>query len=181
LDLARSTLCAWVGVVAQKLRPLHELLVQRVFLSHLVQTDATTIPVQDPESGKTRTSRMWVYLGDKNHRATVYDYTPSRARHGPEAFLGAFEGYLQADAYRNGSPIHFAKQLKGNLLIVHGTGDDNCHFHGVETLIDELIVHNKTFTMMAYPNRSHSINEGRNTTRHLYETLTRYLRVHVAP
>jgi len=42
------------------------------------------------------------------------------------------------EGYRNGSPIHFAKQLKGNLLIVHGTGDDNCHFHGVETLIDEL-------------------------------------------
>jgi dipeptidyl-peptidase-4 len=35
--------------------------------------------------------------------------------------------------------------------------------------------------MMAYPNRSHGINEGRNTTRHLYETLTRYLRVHAAP
>ena len=85
------------------------------------------------------------------------------------------------EGYRNGSPIHFAKQLKGNLLIVHGTGDDNCHFHGVETLIDELIAHNKSFTMMAYPNRSHSINEGRNTTRHLYETLTRYLRVHAAP
>jgi transposase len=108
LDLARSTLCDWVGVVAQKLRPLHELLVQRVFLSHVVQTDDTTIPVQDPESGKTRTSRMWVYLGDKNHPATVYDYTPSRARHGPKAFLGEFEGYLQADAY-GGYDAIFAK------------------------------------------------------------------------
>jgi dipeptidyl-peptidase 4 len=85
------------------------------------------------------------------------------------------------EGYRNGSPIHFANQLKGNLLIVHGTGDDNCHFHGVETLIDELITHNKPFTMMAYPNRSHGINEGRNTTRHLFETLTRYLRIHTAP
>ena len=85
------------------------------------------------------------------------------------------------EGYRKGSPIHFAKQLRGNLLIVHGTGDDNCHFHGVETLIDELITHNKPFTMMAYPNRSHSINEGRNTTRHLYETLTQYLRVHTPP
>jgi dipeptidyl-peptidase-4 len=83
------------------------------------------------------------------------------------------------EGYRNGSPVNFAKQLKGNLLIVHGTGDDNCHYLGVETLIDELIVHNKHFTMLAYPNRSHGIYEGRNTTRHLYESLTRYLQTHV--
>jgi dipeptidyl-peptidase-4 len=85
------------------------------------------------------------------------------------------------DGYRNGSPIHFARQLKGNLLIVHGTGDDNCHYLGVEALVDELITHNKRFTMMAYPNRSHSISEGRNTTRHLFETLTRYLRENTPP
>ena len=85
------------------------------------------------------------------------------------------------DGYRKGSPIHFAHQLKGNLLIVHGTGDDNCHYLGVETLIDELITHNKQFSMLAYPNRSHAINEGRNTTRHLYESLTRYLRTHTPP
>jgi dipeptidyl-peptidase 4 len=85
------------------------------------------------------------------------------------------------EGYRKGSPIHFAQHLKGNLLIVHGTGDDNCHYLGVETLIDELITHNKQFTMLAYPNRSHSINEGRNTTRHLYESLTRYLRTHPPP
>lgn len=85
------------------------------------------------------------------------------------------------EGYRKGSPIHFANQLKGNLLIVHGTGDDNCHYHGVENLIDELITHNKHFTMLAYPNRSHAINEGRNTTRHLFEALTRYLRTHTPP
>jgi dipeptidyl-peptidase-4 len=86
-----------------------------------------------------------------------------------------------AEGYRKGSPVHFARQLKGNLLVVHGTGDDNCHYLGVETLIDELIAHNKHFTMLAYPNRSHGIHEGRNTTRHLYEALTRYLRAHTPP
>jgi dipeptidyl-peptidase-4 len=85
------------------------------------------------------------------------------------------------EGYRDGSPINFAHRLKGNLLIVHGTGDDNCHYHGVEALINELIAHNKQFTMMAYPNRTHSISEGPNTTRHLYETLTRYLRAHTPP
>ena len=79
------------------------------------------------------------------------------------------------EGYKNGSPINFAHQLKGKLLLVHGTGDDNCHYLGMETLIDELISHNKQFTMLAYPNRSHSINEGKNTTRHLYDLLTKYL------
>jgi dipeptidyl-peptidase-4 len=86
-----------------------------------------------------------------------------------------------AEGYRKGSPVHFAGQLKGNLLVVHGTGDDNCHYLGVETLVDELVAHNKHFTMLAYPNRTHSISEGRNTTRHLFESLTRYLRAHTPP
>lgn len=79
------------------------------------------------------------------------------------------------EGYRKGSPITYASQLKGNLLIVHGTGDDNVHFQGTEALINELVRYDKPFTMMAYPNRTHSISEGKNTTRHLYELLTRYL------
>ena len=77
--------------------------------------------------------------------------------------------------YKQSSPITFANGLKGNLLIVHGTGDDNVHYQGTEMLIDELIKLNKQFSMMAYPNRTHSISEGENTTRHLYGLLTRYL------
>jgi dipeptidyl-peptidase-4 len=77
--------------------------------------------------------------------------------------------------YKNGSPITFAHQLKGNLLLVHGTGDDNVHYQNSEVLINALIKENKAFTMMAYPNRSHSIREGENTQRHLFELLTRYL------
>ena len=80
-----------------------------------------------------------------------------------------------ADGYRDGSPVTFAENLKGNLLIVHGTGDDNVHFQGTEVLINKLIRHNKPFSMMAYPNRSHSIREGEGTSLHLRELLTRYL------
>ncbi len=79
------------------------------------------------------------------------------------------------EGFRKGSPVNYAHQLEGNLLIVHGTGDDNCHYQGTEALINELIRHNKPFTMMAYPNRSHSIREGTNTTRHLRALLTRFL------
>ena len=79
------------------------------------------------------------------------------------------------EGYKNGSPITHAEGLKGNLLLVHGTGDDNVHFQNSEALVNKMVELNKKFTMMAYPNRSHGIYEGRNTTRHLYELLTGYL------
>ncbi len=85
------------------------------------------------------------------------------------------------DGFENGSPITFAHQLKGNLLLVHGTGDDNVHYQSAEALVNELIMHNKPFTMMAYPNRTHGIREGQNTTSHLYELLTRYLQENLTP
>ncbi len=79
------------------------------------------------------------------------------------------------EVYINGSPLTYAENLKGNLLIVHGTGDDNVHYQGTEKLFNKLIEYNKPFTMMAYPNRSHGIYEGKNTVLHLHELLTRYL------
>jgi dipeptidyl-peptidase-4 len=79
------------------------------------------------------------------------------------------------DGYRRGSPINHVAGLQGKLLIVHGTGDDNVHYQGTEALINELVAYGKPFSMMAYPNRSHSLSEGPGTTRHFHELLTRYL------
>ena len=84
-----------------------------------------------------------------------------------------------AEGYRKGSPITYAHQLEGNLLLVHGTGDDNVHYQGTEALINRLIEAGKTFDMMAYPNRTHGIYEGSGTTLHVYSLLTRYLMDHV--
>ena len=80
------------------------------------------------------------------------------------------------EGYHDGSPIHYAENLEGNLLLIHGTGDDNCHYQGTELLINKLIKHNKPFTMFAYPNRSHSISEGKNTSLHLFSLMTDYLK-----
>lgn len=78
------------------------------------------------------------------------------------------------EGYRLGSPITFADKLEGELLLIHGTGDDNCHYQTTELLINELIKHNKPFSMFAYPNRTHAIREGENTTRHLYQMITNH-------
>lgn len=84
-----------------------------------------------------------------------------------------------SEGYRRGSPITYAQGLEGNLLLVHGTGDDNVHYQGTEALINRLIELGKPFDMMAYPNRTHGIYEGAGTTLHVYSLLTRYLMDHV--
>ena len=66
------------------------------------------------------------------------------------------------EGYRLGSPIAFAHQLKGDLLLIHGTGDDNCHYQTSELLINELIKHNKPYSMFAYPNRTIAQSHGCN-------------------
>jgi dipeptidyl-peptidase-4 len=90
-----------------------------------------------------------------------------------ERYMGLPED--NAEGYRDGSPLTHAHQLRGNLLLVHGTGDDNGHYQGTERLLNELIARGKRFTVMPYPNRSHSISEGPNTIRHFWGELTRYL------
>ncbi len=82
-------------------------------------------------------------------------------------------------AYRDASAINFVDGLRGDLLLVHGSGDDNVHFQGTEQLINALIAANKAFTMMEYPNRTHGIYEGKGTTVHLYTLLARYLHEHL--
>jgi dipeptidyl-peptidase-4 len=94
-----------------------------------------------------------------------------------ERYSGTLEEH--ADGYLRGSPIHHVDGLEGNLLLVHGTGDDNVHYQGSERLINAMIERDKEFTMMAYPNRSHGIFEGPGTTLHLYRLLTRYLNEHL--
>lgn len=85
------------------------------------------------------------------------------------------------DDFEAGSPVTYAKNLQGNLLYIHGTGDDNVHYANADMLVDELIRHGKLFQFMPYPNRSHSISEGEGTTAHLSKLFTDYLKKHCPP
>jgi dipeptidyl-peptidase-4 len=78
------------------------------------------------------------------------------------------------EGYQNGSPITQAHKLEGDLLIMHGTADDNVHYQSFEMLANELIRHNKLFSMMSYPMRSHSISERENTSLHLRRTMEKF-------
>ncbi|MEZ7276018.1 S9 family peptidase [Pseudoalteromonas sp. 68 DY56-GL68] len=83
------------------------------------------------------------------------------------------------ESYDNTSPITFAKDLQGKLLLIHGTGDDNVHYQGSERLINELIKHNKQFEFFSYPNRSHSLREGEGTTLHYHTMMANFFEKHL--
>lgn len=99
VNIPRSTQCAWMGQIADLLEPLWKRMAALVKESKKIHTDDTPVKVLDPGRGKTRTARFWAYVGDEAHPETVFDYTPSRKRIGPQEFLKGFKGYLQADAY----------------------------------------------------------------------------------
>jgi len=84
-----------------------------------------------------------------------------------------------ADGYRSASAINFADGLRGHLLIVHGSGDDNVHYQGTELLLNRLIELGKQFDFMEYPGRTHALSEGEGTSYHLRALLARYLEEHL--
>jgi dipeptidyl-peptidase-4 len=94
-----------------------------------------------------------------------------------------YMGLLPEDKHYfvDNSPLAHAKNLRGNLLLIHGTGDDNVHYNNAEQMINELIKNGKTFQMMAYPNRTHGISEGEGTSRHLAATYTKFLKENCPP
>jgi dipeptidyl-peptidase-4 len=139
--------------------------------------DAARIGIYGSSGGGAMTlNAMFRY--PEVYRTGMAFSSPADQRYYNSAYQERFMGLPKDNpqGYENGSPIRHASRLKGNLLIVHGTGDDNVHYQNTEALINELIKFNKPFTMMAYPNRRHGISEGVNTVRHKYELMLRYLK-----
>ena len=111
IDIARSTMSEWAAQCALALNPLYELMIRLILLSKVIHTDDTPVDIltstssieSDKSRNGTRTGRFWVYLGDREHPYTIFDYTPSRSRDGPVKFLEGWgkDGpvYLQADAF----------------------------------------------------------------------------------
>jgi len=100
VHVARSTMCAWMLAAGTLIRPLTDLMADRVRQSKVIHTDDTRVPVQDESvKGACKSGRIWAYLGDLTNPYDVYQYTPDRTRTGPQRFLAEYKGYLQADAY----------------------------------------------------------------------------------
>ena len=125
VELSRSTLCDWMAAAANLLTPLYAVLLGRVLRSRVIQTDETRVPVQEPGQTKTKSGRLWVYLGDRDHPFTVYDYRPDKARDGPAAILADYQGFLQADA----ANVFDGLYLPGAITEVACWAHARRHFH----------------------------------------------------
>ena len=112
VDIARSTMCAWMLSCSELVKPLVELMITRVKQSQVIHTDDTRVPVQ--AEGQCKSGRIWTYIGDESNPYVVYEYTPDRTRAGPQKFLADYKGYLQADAYGGYDGIY----LKGEVIEV---------------------------------------------------------------
>jgi transposase len=106
IDLQRSTLCDWVGACAELLSPIVTEIHRQILTSVKIHTDDTPVPVQIRGRKKTRRGYLWAYIGEGNN--VVFDYTPTRCRDGPIAFLDDYDGFVQADAYQGYDKL-FAK------------------------------------------------------------------------
>lgn len=109
-----------------------------------------------------RTGIAIAFVADQRLYDTIYQ---ERYMNTPQA---------NPEGYRKGSPISYVEGLKGNLLLIHGTGDDNVHYQNCEMLVNELVKHGKVFYQLSYPMRSHAINEREGTTYHLRKSMTDY-------
>jgi dipeptidyl-peptidase-4 len=130
---------------------------------------STTLNVMFRYPGVYSTGVALAPVADESHYDSIYQ----------ERYMGMPS--INVKGYHDGSPINFADGLQGHLLIIHGSGDDNVHYQGTEMLINKLIELGKPFDMMDYPNRTHSLSEGKGTSFHVFSLLTRYIEEHVPP
>jgi dipeptidyl-peptidase-4 len=174
----RKTVYGAVGVLssAQQAEAIRELMKERSYI------DPARLAVWGWSGGGSNTLNLMFRspglfsagmtvapIADQRYYDTIYQ----------ERYMGLPND--NARGYHDGSPINFAEGLTGKLLIVHGSGDDNCHYQVTEILLDRLIELGKSFDFMDYPNRTHAISEGTGTSFHLHSLLARYLEEHVPP
>ena len=95
-----------------------------------------------------------------------------------ERYMGVPE--QNAEGYQAGAPINFAENLKGDLLIVHGSGDDNVHYQGTERLVNGWSSSASRSISWSIRTGRHSISEGPGTTAHVYQLIGRYFVTHLA-
>ena len=144
--------------------------------------DTDRVGVFGHSGGGSSTLNLLFRHGDKYHVGIASAPVPD-IRLYDTIYQERYSGNPNTDpaSYDNTSPITFAKNLEGKLLLIHGTGDDNVHYQGSERLIDELVKHNKQFEFFSYPNRSHSLREGEGTTLHLQTMMLNFFNKHLTP
>ena len=112
VEISRKTMWGWISTLELEAEPLWELMKSEVLSSRKIHTDDTPVRLRDSRKLQKCQSRLWTYVGDREHPYVVFDYTPNRRRDGPVAFLGDWEGYLQADAFTGYDAIFATKKVR---------------------------------------------------------------------
>lgn len=146
--LSRSTMGDWMAASAKQLEELYDELKKHVLRSKVLHTDDTTVPVRDETRSQHRRGRLWTYIGDESHRGVVFDYTVSRARDGPAAFLKKFRGFLQADAYGGYDGIYTGS--KGTVIEVGCWAHTRMKFADAESTDPERVLAAKAWIRELY-------------------------------
>ena len=143
--------------------------------------DASRVGIWGWSGGGSNTLNAMFRFPDVFHVGVSVAPVPDQALYDTiyqERYMGV--PTTNAAGYKLGSPIHYADGLKGDLLLIHGSGDDNVHVQGTERLVNRLVELGKPFDLMIYPNRTHAIAEGPGTTVHVYRKIAKYFLDHLA-
>lgn len=122
VELPRSTLCEWKLAAGELLAVLRAPLIAHTLAAPRLHSDDTTMPLLEGGRGRTKTARMWGYLGAgarqnavgawvDHPRSVVFEFTDSREAKHPVRFLRDYQGYLQADAYSGYDAIYRAGKI----------------------------------------------------------------------
>ena len=116
MEISRKTMDDWWLKTAEFLQPLYQLATRVVLASHVIHTDDTLVKIRDAHKKQKQTGYFWPYVGDARHPLTVFDFTASHQRAGPQTFLKNYRGYLQADAFRGYDGIYL--ESRGSIIEV---------------------------------------------------------------
>lgn len=145
-------------------------------LKNLVYVDSSRIGIWGWSYGGYMSS-LCLFKGADVFKMAIAVAPVTNWRYYDSVYTERFMGLPQDNAlgYDKNSPINYVDKLKGKLLIVHGTGDDNVHMQNSIEMIEKLVQANKQFDMMFYPDKNHGIYGG-NTTLHLYTMMSKYVK-----
>src|SRR5581483_4190214 len=118
-DIARSSMCRWLSVCSDKLKPLAELMKEKILQSKIINADETPVKFLKPGAGKAPIGYVWTYIGDNENPYVIFDFHTSRKSEHPEKFLQHYSGYLQTDAYTGYNGLHRAGKVKAVACFAH--------------------------------------------------------------
>jgi len=105
-DVARSSMCRWLAICAEKLKPLVNMMKEKILESRIINADETPVKFLKPGAGKAPLGYVWTYIGDDKHPFVIFDFKSTRSGETPKQFLGNYHGYLQTDAYTGYNGLH---------------------------------------------------------------------------